>query len=289
MIRCTILLIILLIALSACTLSYQMVDEQELVSLTPSELTAENTDDPLPEDVIPPYTPLPTLTPSRTLLPPPTFEPPTLTPLPSLPPTETIAPTLALNTSLEDFHGNETPSPTATIVCAPRDDWGGSYTIQPGDYLFNLAQRFHTTVDEIAAANCLRNINILSVGTVIKVPGTVGGSGVECVPWEVLTPLNGMESVPGTGQITFNWRGPRAERNLIRIYKPDGGIFERVVDLRQNETIDLSELPLAGIYRWYVYPLDQNYRQIECLEGGPWTFAKAAAPPTAAVGVPMTG
>ena len=51
-----------------------------------------------------------------------------------------------------------------------------------------------------------------------------------------------------------------------------------MIELRQNETIDLSNIPDAGTYTWYVYPLDQNFLQIACHEGGPWTFTKAQMP-----------
>lgn len=280
MTRLVILLSLTMLLACACNLATNQEPREEVLAQATDPLaeSTASTDDDLPDDVIPPSTPLPTLTPSRTLLPPPTFEPPTLTPFPTNTPQPTATATRDTAYSIEGLHGLETPTPSPTYACSPREDWGRTYTIQPGDYLFNLAQRFNTTVAEIAAANCLRDINILSVGTVLRVPGSAGGSGIECVPWEVLTPMNGTFAVSGTGQLTFNWRGPRAPRNLIRIHKPDGGVYERVVELRQNESIDLADLPLGGTYTWYVYPLDNYFQQIECLEGGPWTFTKEPQP-----------
>lgn len=275
------LLILSLLVITACTLSARP-SAEPLLQVTELILTNET----LPADIIPPTTPLPSLTPTRTLLPPPTFEPPTLTPYPTNTPRPTESPTLNLDTALEGIHGLETPTAAPTVACRRRDDWQRRYTVQPGDVLVNIAQRFNTTVPEIAEANCLPDVNLISVGMELRVPGSVGGSGIECVPWEILTPMNGTVSISGSGTLTFNWRGPRAPRNLIRIYKPDGGTFERVVELRQNETIELAELPAAGTYTWYVYPLDHNFRQIECLEGGPWTFTKAAQPPTPTPGAP---
>jgi LysM repeat protein len=271
-----------LMLVSACTLSLKP-SSSEIAQMQATTLLLTNAT--LPADIIPPSTPLPSLTPTRTLLPPPTFEPPTLTPFPTNTLLPTAVPTQNQSSVLEGVHGLETPSPSPTIACRRRDDWGGRYTVQPGDILFNLAHRFNTTVQEIAEANCLRNITIISVGLELVVPGSVGGSGIECVAWEVLTPMNATLSVAGSGTITFNWRGPRSPRNLIRIHKPDGGVYERVIELRQNETIDLADLPLGGTYTWYVYPLDSNFRQIECLEGGPWTFTKAAQPRTPTPGI----
>ena len=97
------------------------------------------------------------------------------------------------------------------------------------------------------------------VGQVLRVPGDTQPyvPEVECVPWEVLTPFNGSMTVPADGTITFNWRGPAAPINLIRIYRPDGSNYEVVIELRQNETINLNDfLSQAGTYTWYVYPLD---------------------------------
>src|SRR5690606_8910184 len=100
----------------------------------------------------------------------------------------------------------------------------------------------------------------------------------ECVPFELLTPMNGTLAIEGTGQLTFNWRGPRAPRNLIRNHRPDGSVYERVIELRHNESIDPYEhLWLGGTYTWYVYPLNSNFVQT-CPEGGPWTFTKAQSP-----------
>ncbi|GAB4343814.1 MAG: hypothetical protein Kow00117_22280 [Phototrophicales bacterium] len=40
------------------------------------------------------------------------------------------------------------------------------------------------------------------------------------------------------------------------------------------------DLPSAeGQYTWYVYPLDLNFQQIPCREGGPWHFHKSEGPP----------
>lgn len=270
-------LVCLLLVLLACNLATSTpLTEHQIIQDGLETVTLEQSSTPTAS--IPPTTPLPSLTPTRTLLPPPTFEPPTLTPFPTYTPLPTDTATPEQSNSVLNLHGLETPTITPTYVCAPRDDWGRTHTIQPGDYLFNLAQRYGTTVDEIAAANCLRDIQILSVGIVLKMPGAMGAPGVECVPWEVLTPMNGTLAIAGTGTITFNWRGPRSHRNLIRIHTPNGGVYERVIEIRQNETIDLSELPLGGTYTWYIYPLDYNFLQIACLEGGPYTFVKAPAP-----------
>lgn len=233
-------------------------------------------------ETIPPSTPLASLTPSQTLRPPPTFEPATRTPAPTLTPTITLTPTLNLAGAIPGLHGLETPTPSTTPGCVPRKDWKLRYTVQRNDALARIADRYSTSVQELVAANCLTDPNVIVIGQELRVPGDTQPvqPAVECVPWEVLTPIDGTMAIPGEGQLTFNWRGPRVDHNLIRVIKPDGGTYERVVDLRENETIDLADLPLGGTYTWYVYPLDYYYSQVACKEGGPWTFRKDAKPPT---------
>lgn len=233
-----------------------------------------------PTETIPPYTPLATLTPSRTLRPPPTFEPPTLTPAPSLTPSLTPTATIDISVSIPGLRGAESPTPSSTAGCVPRKDWKLTYTVQRDDALVKIADLYDTSVDELMKANCLKDKNLLIIGQVLKVPGTVQPTTPEvaCIPFELMTPMHGTLAVPGDGSLTFNWRGPRAPRNLIRIWRPDGSKFEDVIELRQNDTINLPEnLPAAGTYTWYVYPLDRNFVQV-CPEGGPWTFTKAQSP-----------
>lgn len=231
-------------------------------------------------ETIPPYTPLATLTPSRTLRPPPTFEPATLTPAPSLTPSITATATIEINVTIPGLRGAESPTPSSTAGCMPRKEWKLTYTVQRDDALVRIAALYDTSVEELMKANCLKDKNVLIIGQVLKVPGTVQPTTPEvaCIPFELMTPMHQTLAIPGDGSLTFNWRGPRAPRNLIRIWRPDGSKFEDVLELRQNDTVNLPvNLPAAGTYTWYVYPLDHNFVQV-CPEGGPWTFTKAQSP-----------
>jgi LysM repeat protein len=258
---------------------------------TPLSDRAEDTGPSLtPSSTIPPYTPLATLTPSRTLKPPPTLEPPTNTVPPSATPTLTLTPTFGLSVSLPPLYGAETPTPSTTPGCTPREDWTLTYVVQRDDALATIAEKYNTTVNELVAGNCLKDPNVIQVGQHLRVPGGEHPAqpAVDCIAFELLTPANGTQNIAGGGPLTFNWRGPHAPRNLIRIHMPDGGTFEVIVELRQSETIDLINLPAAGTYTWYIYPLGEGYEQV-CPEGGPWTFTKAVAPTaTPTEGMPET-
>lgn len=266
--------VVLIAVLAACNL------QSSLPVPNQPAATATQTESAPPTETIPPYTPLPTLTPSRTLRPPPTFEPPTPTRQATATPSITPTAPLALGVSIPGLRGGETPTPSSTAGCEPRKDWKLTYEVQRDDALAKIAERYGTNVDELAAGNCLTDRDMIRIGQVLRVPGDAAAAQVyECAPWELLTPADGTMAIPGSGDLTFNWRGPRAPRSLIRIIKPDNVIYERVIELRQNETIDLyRELPMAGSYTWYVFPLDENFVQIPCKEGGPWHFTKAPAP-----------
>lgn len=240
----------------------------------------QQTDSPThtPVETIPPSTPLATLTPSSTLRPPPTFEPATPTYTPTTVPTATPTPTTQINVSIPGLNGLETPTPTTTPGCTPDPDWQLVYEVKEGDALASIAEKYNTTMFDLAEGNCLRDMNLIRVGQHLRVPGEAPpvASEVECIPYEVLTPLNGALTIPAAGQLTFNWRGPRAPLNLIRVYTPSGQLKEYIVELRQNETINLvEELPEGGTYTWYVFPLNRGYQQV-CPNGGPWTFTKEA-------------
>lgn len=252
---------------------------------TPNTVEQEVTEDPIESEPLqeePSPTPQPTMTSETTatwtLLPPPTFEPATHTPTPSPEPQPTEIPTLDLSVDDLDINGLETPTSTAEVGCEPRDDWQLTYQVQAFDTLSSIADLYSTTIFALADGNCMDNPDVISIGQTLRVPGDAPPAQpeYECVPWEVLTPINNAFDIDGAGQLTFVWRGVRAPRNLVRVYDSSGNIALEVnVDLAQNATISLPiDLPNAGVYTWYVYPLDWNFQQIPCPEGGPWTFHK---------------
>ena len=242
---------------------------------------------PTPTVAITESIPTPSLEPSitSTLKPPPTFEPPTLTPLPSITPSITPSPTLlvqvdipGLNTGSNNFGIGGSPSPSPEEECEPREDWGLRHTVGVDDTLDGIARQYGTNYQELARANCLKDANIIGLGQELRVPGELPFGGLDCT-WEVITPIDGAFNVEGDSNLTFHWRGPESFRSLIRVIQPNGEIWEKVVDVRQNEQIFLiDELPQEGEHIWWVYPLDRNFVQIGCPEGGPWTFHKQESP-----------
>lgn len=62
-----------------------------------------------------------------------------------------------------------TPAPTAT----------GTYTVQAGDSLWTIAQKYNTTVDALAQLNGLNLNSLLHVGQSLKVTGTASASATQ--------------------------------------------------------------------------------------------------------------
>jgi LysM repeat protein len=256
-----------------------------------------------------PATPLSTRTPTTTLRPPPTLEEPTNTPPPSPSPTVTATQGVFVNVTVPGLQGLPSPSTTADTSCQKNPDWKVEYTVQSNDTLTSIAQRLNTNIYELADGNCLDDPDSIVSGQILVVPGAMPQPSVCDEAWEVVTPLNYAWGVENSGQVVFNWRGPHADRNLVRIYPPgyfdadnydtdndddeendddDVDMLEDTVDLRQNQEWDLSDMPAGGEYQWQVVPLNLNFQQI-CPESPLWLFHKEELPPTPTTDPALTG
>ena len=60
--------------------------------------------------------------------------------------------------------GGTTPTPGAT------PPGGRTHTVAPGENLFRISLRYGTTVQALAAANNITNINLIFVGQMLKIP-----------------------------------------------------------------------------------------------------------------------
>lgn len=72
----------------------------------------------------------------------------------------TPAPTLDADATATALASLERPTPTPAAL----------YTVQPGDTLSAIAERFNTTVDELVAANGLTDPNALQTGQTLLIP-----------------------------------------------------------------------------------------------------------------------
>ena len=122
-------------------------------------VTAVSPNPPTREPPTPPTTAPPTTQPTA---PQPTVPPPTSSPPPAPDPQD------ADGDGQDD--GAELPEGVESVVV-----WS-PYTIRPGDWLSSIAERYDTTVEELARVNTLTNTNLIYVGQVILVPTSRTGS-----------------------------------------------------------------------------------------------------------------
>jgi LysM repeat protein len=67
------------------------------------------------------------------------------------------------------------PARAPGVLAAPES--AATYTVQPGDTLYRIAARYHTTAAALAATNHVANPNLILVGQVLAVPGGTAGAG----------------------------------------------------------------------------------------------------------------
>lgn len=88
-------------------------------------------------------------------------------PTPSALPTVTLSVTEGIQT---------TTVGQAPATCTPRSDWP-SMVISPGDTLSSIAAQVGSTVDQLAAANCISNPAAITAGETLYVPTLPPGTG----------------------------------------------------------------------------------------------------------------
>lgn len=76
------------------------------------------------------------------------------------------------NTNTSNNTTTNTGSNTQTIICNKQTSWQ-TYTVGAGDTLFGIAQRSNSTVDTLVSANCLVDAGLISVGQTLYVPNAV--------------------------------------------------------------------------------------------------------------------
>lgn len=79
----------------------------------------------------------------------------------------------------------------------------GSHTVQPGDTLGQIATRYNVTVEDLAAANNISDINRIAVGQVLIIPGR-GASWAISQPGETLERIALAWQVPVTQVAALN-------------------------------------------------------------------------------------
>jgi LysM repeat protein len=93
------------------------------------------------------------------------------------------------------------PPPALVAGCTPRADWTFTYTIIRGDTLYGIARRAGSSVDEIAAGNCLADPAKISAGQTLRLPRPIPAppptaSGSRLVLYYIVGDSGGTDAVP---------------------------------------------------------------------------------------------
>ena len=157
--------VVVLLGVAALTSAARLSDSQDaaLVKIVQTVLNSAPSETP---SLTPSLTPTVTATPTLTATPTATA---TATHTASPTPTETASPT-PTSTSTPTAEPTATAHPTATPSNPTRAP-NASYTIQAGDTLMIIAQRYNVSLQDLIAANDLPNPSLIRAGQVVTIPG----------------------------------------------------------------------------------------------------------------------
>lgn len=150
-------------------------------------------------------------------------------------------------TSPDGELGEATPDgtgPTATPVPAATDVATGQqiHIVQSGDTLFRIAVQYGVTVEEIAAANGLTNVDVLEVGQqlLIPAPGTVDTSTPVAQATSTPPPVTDGGAAGGTHVV-------QAGENLFRIGLRYGCTVQQMA--RANNIANPNRISVGQVLR----------------------------------------
>jgi murein DD-endopeptidase MepM/ murein hydrolase activator NlpD len=182
----------------------------------------------------------------------------------TLAPDERIVWTLTeadLNFDLFSLTGQSGPIPPTPTPCILRSDWF-TYTVVRGDTLGSIARRAGSTIAELAAGNCLANVNIIFTGQTLYVPN------IPATPTPVSVQIVAFNVTPATAQpgqtVTMSWETRGTTAVALNLSSPDGFY-------RQS----FANLPPTG---------SQSYTVPQVFAGGVPAFIRIELAPTPSTG-----
>jgi LysM repeat protein len=90
------------------------------------------------------------------------------------------------------------PAPTNSQPMSASDQFNQQYTIQKGDNLGTLAKKYGTTVDALAKANNIKDVNRIAAGAALKIPG------VQQAAQKVTKPVQQVQKAANTASNLWN-------------------------------------------------------------------------------------
>jgi LysM repeat protein len=170
------------------------------------------------------------------------------------------SPTLHVQISSSSASSPATPTPTTNAssvattphVCAPPGGWY-VITVQSEDTLASLANKYHTSLESLAKANCFTSTTTMTPGTIVYVPGPPLPASTSCA-----VPAGWSKYIIQSGD-TLNLLGQRTNTTSQMIQ--EGNCLDNPTLIRVGQTLFLPSLShTATPAQWnsltpaYVYP-----------------------------------
>ncbi len=89
----------------------------------------------------------------------------------------TVAVSAAATVAATGLGAAASAAPAPTSLAGAASTPASTYTVQPGDTLWGIAQRFSTTVDSLVEMNGIADPNLIYAGQVLSLPGVTASSG----------------------------------------------------------------------------------------------------------------
>lgn len=146
--------------------------------------------------------------------------------------------------------------------------WNGSYRVQPGDTLFRIARQHGVSADEVALFNGLSDVNRISAGQILKVPGAGSGQAPTAGSSNDESSYPSNDDYLGSGvadaEETYHYYEvlPGDTLSLIAetFYTSDKVLYELNAELKPGATI------FAG--QKIIVPTSRYFEELDKLEGG---------------------
>lgn len=188
--------VLLLVALTACSLTSGQGEETQTPTSTVTQISAVSSPSPTHTVTVVASSATPTAT----------------------RPAATTAPTSVL--------------PPTVVNCTVRTDWF-TYVVVAGDTLGKIAGRTNSSTSQLAQANCLSNVNVITVGQVLRVPR------IPATNTPTITPTFTPTATQVITHPTMNCRDPRWPQlgtDFLRIQPNQGGRSDCIEVVRDTVT-----------------------------------------------------